>query len=241
MKCLHLRYRLTLALTWLAALAALSITHAQTLLPPDPSKTLGGTVSFAGFVDERGRDVAALVGAPAGPTTVRAWIVSPIYTRCPFTCSPITTALRSALNESGLQASEYRVVSFSFDPHETGETLRAFRTGLQLPESWLTLRAAEPGALERTLRSLDFRTMEIGDGQYAHPNLLAVLAPDMRLTEYIFGVTFSPTELAAAVRAARSGGSSAPAWHGYWLVLSGTGLLASAFVFFTVLQRRRRG
>ena len=31
--------------------------HAQTLLPPDPSKTIGGTVSFAGFVDENGRDV----------------------------------------------------------------------------------------------------------------------------------------------------------------------------------------
>ena len=238
MKWPHLRHSATLAATWLASLVALWSARAQTLLPPDPSKTIGGTVSFVGFVDERGRDVTALVGAPDG-TPARVWIVSPFYTRCPYTCSPITAALRAALQESCLQPSEYRVVSFSFDPNETGETLRAFRNAMQLPDGWLTVHAAVPSALERTLRSLDFRTMEIGDGQYAHPNLIAVLAPDMRLTEYIFGVTFSPTELAASVRAARSGGSLRR-WYGYWLVLSGIGLLASAFVFFTLLLKRRR-
>jgi cytochrome oxidase Cu insertion factor (SCO1/SenC/PrrC family) len=209
--------------------------HAQTLLPPDPGRTIGGLVSFEGFVDEQGRDVANLVGADQ-----RAWIVSPIYTRCPFTCAPITAALKSAVQESGLQPSAYRVVSMSFDPNETGAALRDFRERMQLPDGWLTVRAADPGALERTLTSLDFRTMEMGGGQYAHPNLIAVLTPGMRLSEYIFGVTFSPTQLAAAVEAARRGGARSRGWRGYAFVLSGIGLLVSAVVFFTLLLKRRR-
>jgi len=230
-------YQLAALATGLLVVAA---SHAQTVLPPDPSKTIGGRVSFQGFVDENGRDVAALAGTPNGLDPAPVWIVSPIYTRCPFTCSPITTALKTALRESDLEPSAYRVVSLSFDPNETGESLRAFRAAMQLPAGWLTIRAASTDALERTLGNLDFRTMVIGDGQYAHPNLLAVLAPDMRLNEYIFGVTFSPTQMASAVRAAR-GGASSRARYGYVVVGSGIGLLVSAFIFFTVLLRRRRG
>lgn len=208
------------------------------MLPPDPSRTVGKQVPLDGFVDEQGRDVAGLLAA--ADNRARVWIVSPIYTRCPFTCSPITTALKTALRESDLAASDYRVISLSFDPNETAESLRAFRAALQLPADWLTIRAASPEALERTLKSLDFRTMAIGDGQYAHPNLLVVLAPDRRLNEYIFGVTFSPRQLAAAVRAARSGGASSRAWYGYLVVSAGIGLLVSGFVFCTLLLRRRR-
>ena len=87
----------------LALLTRLSA-GAQTLLPPDPSKTVGGSVSFEGFVDENGRDVASLLARPTGRSPARPWIVSPIYTRCPFTCSPITSALRSALEGVGLAA-----------------------------------------------------------------------------------------------------------------------------------------
>jgi len=223
---------------FLAGIVAAAASQAQTVLPPDPSKTIGGRVSFEGFVDENGRDVAALTAASNGEPK-HAWIVSPIYTRCPFTCSPITAALKTALRESALAPSDYGVVSLSFDPRETGESLRAFRETLQLPTGWLTVRAATAEALERTLASMDFRTMAIGEGQYAHPNLLVVLTPEMRLNEYIFGVTFPPEQLAAAVRAARSGGASSYRWYGYVVVFSAVGLLLSAFVFFTLLLKRR--
>ena len=212
---------------------------AQTFLPPDPSKTVGGTVSFEGFIDENGRDVPSLLREADRAEAARPWIVSPIYTRCPRTCSPITSGLRAALERSGLQPSAYRVVSFSFDPEETADGLRAFRTRMQLPQGWLTLRAAEPAALERTLKSLDFRTIKMADRQYDHPNLLAVLAPDMRLTEYVFGVAFSPTQLAAAVRRARAGGSWRAGRQSDVFTFAGIGLLVSAFAFSALLLRRR--
>jgi len=221
-----------------ASLAVIAASQAQTVLPPDPSKTIGEPVSLEGFVDEHERPVTALTAAST-ERTPRVWIISPIYTRCPLTCSPITTSLKAALHDSGLGSADYRVVSLSFDRRETGESLQSFRDSVHLPDEWLTVRATAPAALERTLRSLDFRTMTIGDGQYAHPNLLAVLTPDMRLNEYIFGVTFSPSQLAAAVRAARTGDPSSRSWYGKLVVVSGVGLLVSAGIFGALLGRRR--
>ena len=232
------RRHLGTLLSLLTALVIAVPAEAQKLLPPDPAVSVGQVVAFDGFVDEEGRDAASLVresdGAPLHP-----WVVSPIYTRCLHTCSPITSSLRSALEQSGLQAAEYRVVSFSFDPNETPEGLRAFRSHLQLPAGWLTLRAADQAALTRTLKALDFRTITMGDGQFDHPNLIAILAPDQRLVEYLFGVTFSPTQLAAAVRRARSGVPFLAGWEPYLFATAAIGLLTSAFVFFSLLSRRR--
>ena len=236
---LHRRRIRTCVFVSLLALLTCLRAGAQTLLPPDPSRTIGGIVSFEGFVDENGRDVSSLLRAADGAELARPWIVSPIYTRCPRTCSPITSGLRSALERSGLQPSEYRVVSFSFDPEETGDGLRAFRSRMQLPEGWVTARAAEPAALERTLNSLDFRTIKMADRQYDHPNLLAVLTPDRQLTEYVFGTAFSPAQLAAAVRRARAGGSWWAGWRSDLFAFAGVGLVVSAFAFSALLLRRR--
>ncbi len=223
------------AVSLLLVLGALAVRAAgQTALPPDPAASVGNVVPFDGFVDEDGHAFASLAGAADS----RAWVVSPIYTRCPFTCTPITSALRSALEKSGLQGSQYRVVSFSFDPNETAEGLRAFRARMELPAPWLTLRAADAVAIERTLRALDFRTITIGNGEFAHPNLIAILAPDQRLVKYLFGTTFAPAELAAAVQRARSGAAFAEPWEPYLFTFAALGLLLSSLVFFSLLSRR---
>lgn len=205
------------------------------VLPPDVTKTLGNVVRFEGFVDENGQALpeSDLQRDP------RPWVVSPIYTRCAGTCSAITAGLRRALDESGLAPAEYRVLSFSFDPNETADGLRSFRARMQLPPGWLTLRAGDPQALERTLRALDFRTVSVGTADFDHPNLVAVLAPDGRLAGYLFGIKFSPTELARLARRARAGVSAVDAWRPYLLVMAAFGFLASALVFVALLSRRR--
>lgn len=187
----------------LAALLVGNPLLAQVLLPPDPSVAVGRVVPFEGFVDENGRAFAT-----AGATDGRPWIVSPIYTRCLHTCAPITQALRSALARSGLQTSNYHVVSFSFDPNETADGLRGFRDKMHLPADWLTLRAETNDALQRTLEALDFRTITVGDGEIDHPNLVAVLAPDRRLAEYLFGISPSTAPLRAALSQPLAGGNS---------------------------------
>jgi len=210
------------------------------LLPPDPTTTVGHVVPFDGFVDADGREFAALLPQAERERDARPWIVSPMYTRCPGTCSALTAEVRRALDQSGLAPTDYRIVSFSFDPHETADGLREFRDRMQLPSSWLTLRARTPAALERTLKSLDFRTITRGDGNFDHPNLVAVLAPDQRLAGYLFGIAFSPTELARAVRRARDGVSAADAWRPYAFLFAALGFLGSAWVLALLLAQRRK-
>lgn len=225
----------------LASLSFATWAAGETLLPPDPARTVGNVVRLDGFVDENGREPAALLpnGELDRNRPARPWIVSPMYTHCPHTCSAVTVGLQRALDQSGMTSSEYRVVSFSFDPQETDDGLRQFRARMQLPADWLTLRARDPQALERTLKALDFRTITMGDGDFDHPNLVAVLAPDMRLAGYLFGINFAPADLARAVRRARDGVSPVDAWRPYLFFFAALGFLASAVAFVVLLSRRQ--
>jgi protein SCO1/2 len=203
-----------------------------TLLPPDPSVVVGRPISFDGFVDQSGRPFRA---ASAG---TRPWIVSPIYTHCPTTCSVITAALKAALQQSGL--ADYRVLSFSFDPQETDASLVAFRDRMQLPSDWVTLRATDRAALERTLRSLDFRTIQLDGDVFEHPNLIAVLDADQRVVAFVYGVRPSPAEITRAVQRARDGASALDAWRPYLFFFAAVGFAASAAVFIAMLAGKRR-
>ena len=219
----------------LALLACARPAPAQRLLPPDPSVAIGNAVAFDGFVDETGRPFVRPADDAARP-----WVVSPMYTRCPHTCSAIATALKRALAESGLQPDSYRVLSFSFDPAETATGLQDFRARMALPPEWQTLRAGDVAALQRTLTAIDFRTISTGDGGFDHPNLVAVLAPDMRLAGYVFGVTFTPDELGGVVRRARSGVSVLDRWRPVVFFFAVIGFAVSGTLFLWLWSRRRR-
>ena len=213
--------------------------RAQTLLPPDPQAAVGRTVPFDGWIDERGQSLAALVAAADAQADPRPWVVSPIYTHCPSTCSPITAALQTALRGSGLLPSDYRVVSLSFDPDETADSLAAFRARLRLAPEWLTVRAGDRTALEATLRALDVRTVTRDDGGFDHPNLIVVLGADRKLVGYVFGVAPAAAELSALLSRARGGAASASRSAGLFGAAA-LGLALSAGVFVALLSRRRR-
>jgi glutamate 5-kinase len=110
---------------------------------------------------------------------------------------------------------------------------------MQLPADWLVLRAGDAQALERTLKSLDFRTVTMEDGHFEHPNLVAVLAPDRRLVGYVFGVNFTAADLAGTVRHARAGVSAVDAWRPYIFAIAALGFCASGLLFVWLLSGRR--
>jgi len=223
----------------LAAVVFAATAAAQTLLPPDPTTAVGKVIGLDGFADENGRALSALLPRADVERDPRPWIVSPMYTRCPHTCSAVTAGLRRALDRSGLAPSEYRVLSFSFDPNETDAGLREFRARMELPADWLTLRARSPEALGRTLEALDFHTIAMDGGNFDHPNLVAVLAPDRRLAGYLFGIDFSGAALARMVRRARGGVSPIDTGRPYLFLAAVVGFLASGSAFMLLLARRR--
>lgn len=226
-------------LALLAAFNAATPVTANTLLPPDAATTIGQPIPFDGFVDDDGHAFSTQRPEQQLERDQRPWIISPMYTRCAGTCPAITASLRRALDQSGLAASEYRVLSFSFDPNETKDGLRQFRARMQLPADWLVVRASDPQALERTLKSLDFRTITMEDGNFEHPNLVAVLAPDRRLAGYLFGVNLNAADMASMVRRANGGVSAVDAWRPYFFAIAALGFFASGSLFVWLLSQRR--
>jgi cytochrome oxidase Cu insertion factor (SCO1/SenC/PrrC family) len=228
------------AVTVAAALAAAGPARAQPVLAPDPSAVVGKRLDLSRFTDERGTGFAAIRAALDRDGRRPPWIVSPIYTRCRATCSPLTGVLKRALIESGLGPRDYAVLSFSFDPEERADDLAAFRDRMALPPDWLTLRAMDAATLDAALTAIDFRTVALGGGQLDHPNAVAVLTADMRVSEYLLGLDLDGRRLAAALERARSGGAARPAWRWPLFTLAALGFVASAFAFVSRLVRLRR-
>lgn len=133
-------------------------------------------------------------------------ILLPIFTRCSASCPVLTRKLEVAL--SGIKSAEpYRVVVFSFDPLETAESLRLFRTHEHIPVDWKIVRANE-----NEIRSFFgfFRyTVMNQDGTLIHPNEIFLLDEGLNWRWTLVGEDWSREELATAISQTRSPGLSA--------------------------------
>lgn len=217
---------------FLIALFARDGVTAQTALPPDESRTLGQPVADAVFVDANGEALA--IGSLAGKPVV----VSPIFTRCHHTCPTITANLKRAVAEVGAPGADFEVLSVSFDVADTPEDLARYRQRMDLPEAWKLARA-DAEALLPFLDSLDFRFISDPSGGFTHPNLIAVLSPELVVTKYLYGKVFDPNDLRAALALARGEGSLLQALSPYLFVAGVLGSLAAAFAVALLLGRAK--
>lgn len=137
-------------------------------------------------IDERGapRDLKAL--ASGAPT-----VLLPIFTGCGGTCPTTTEALKKALRE---HPTRLRVIILSFDPADTSEDLRNFRSVHGLSESWILARGAEPAATRAFLDRFGFQVMTSGKG-FNHPDEAVVLSSGGAWAGSFLGGAFPPREL----------------------------------------------
>src|SRR5262245_5629906 len=156
------------------------------------------------FFDEKGA-LVTLRQAAAG----KAFILAPVYYKCPQVCTLILNGLLTSLKGG---AGRCQVVTFSFDPREDAALASAKKAAY-------LKRYDQPGA-ERTWRFLTgnresiealcgavgFRTSyNEGTGQYAHPSALIIVAPDGRISRYFFGIEYPTRDLRLAVAEASAG------------------------------------
>ena len=137
-------------------------------------------------------------------------------------CGLLRQGLLEALHDSGLSRDAYRIVRVSIDPADTPATAQGLREanlayadvldGPHPPDAPLDLRlltGAEP-ALHSLAKALGWRYRRAGtpDGledDYAHPAVVAVLTLEGRVSRYLPGVRFDPTELRLALAVAGEG------------------------------------
>lgn len=149
------------------------------------------------IVDDSGR-VRSIEQWKGTPT-----ILVPMYTRCPSACPMITEGLKQAVAGVRETPENYRVVLFSFDRRDTPADLREFRSRHQVPLAW-TMATANPDDVRRLLETLDVRVSDTG-GALMHPNVAIALTPDLKTAKYMFGTSFTPGEVDAALDIARGG------------------------------------
>jgi protein SCO1/2 len=199
----------------LALAAAPSAGAAPPLAPPIPEgavdivEQLGAEVPRGlPFLDSTGKSVRL------GDTfTGRPVVLALVYHRCLGLCSLLLGGLTKSLNALDWQLGrELDVVTVSIDPEETPALAASSRTGylqaLGRPPadpSWAAL-TGPASSIDALADAVGFRFRYLdGTRQFAHAAALFVLTPDGRVSRYLYGVDFPPTQLKAALFEASGG------------------------------------
>lgn len=217
-----------LACCWVLATLIATTAFAQTR--PDETKTIGTQMPDVTFVADNDSTfrLSKLWGKPV--------IVSPIFTSCPHTCGMITESLRDALREVGEPGVGYEVLTVSFDPADDSAAMRAYREQMSLPAGWRLATMAKDD-LSTFLAAMDFQITAL-EGGFAHPNLVVVLSPDLKVSSYVHGVMYEPDVLLAAMQAAARDSSLIRRFRPYLLLIMALGLVAIVGVLRVTRARK---
>jgi protein SCO1/2 len=161
------------------------------------------------FKDDAGRDVT--LGSyfrPGHPV-----ILTLNYYRCPMLCTLELNGLVAAMKElAWTPGGEFSVVTVSIDPEETVALARAKKQSY-LPALGKPAAADGWHFLTGTASCIGALTAAAGFGysydketrQYGHAAVILVATPEGRISRYLYGVEYPPSELKLALLAASDG------------------------------------
>jgi protein SCO1 len=150
------------------------------------------------FRDESGKTVQ--LGDYIGKKPV---ILNFVYYRCPMLCPELLLGLESSLKTLKFDiGKEFDVVTVSFDPNDTpqlaaskkADILKRYgRPGAENGWHFLTGQAQSITALAEAA-GFQYR-FDKKTGQFAHATAIMVLTSEGKLSQYYYGVDFSPKDL----------------------------------------------
>ncbi len=158
------------------------------------------------FTDDAGRQVtlgSLMDGRPL--------VIGLAYFTCPMLCHLGQDGAADAFRDSGWQLGrDFRAVTISIDPHDTPAVAHQWRERaaehLHVSASamdWPFLVGEEP-TIRRLADAVGFRyAYDETTGQYSHAAALFIAGADGRLSHYLYGITFTPADVAAALSAAK--------------------------------------
>lgn len=167
----------------------------------------------------------------AGPV-----ILLPVYTRCSASCPILTRKLEAALAKAK-SAEPYRVIVVSFDPLETSESLRLYRSREHVPVEWKLVRAQEDDI--RNLFGFFRYSVMSQEVALLHPNEIFLLDGDLKWRWTVVGEDWTPQELATTMEQTRSPSlvanlkarPEALAWAGFAGLVLSVGLAVGWLMF----------
>jgi protein SCO1/2 len=160
------------------------------------------------FVDDHGRDVKLgdyFHGKPV--------VLVLAYYDCPMLCTEVLNGAVSSLQTLSLDAGkDFEFVVVSFNPGETPAEARAKKAGY-LPrygrpggDTGFHFLTGRPEAISRLTAAIGFKyAYDSRIDQYAHPAVITILTPAGKISRYLLGIDYPPSDLRLAMVEAASG------------------------------------
>jgi protein SCO1 len=145
-------------------------------------------------------------------------LLSPIYTKCPSSCSIITANLKEAVKKSGGLGEKYKVLTFSFDYNDTPKDLKTFEKRWKLDDENWKVVASDKENTEKILASIDFEIIKdtvLGD--FYHPNVVIVISPGMKISRFVYGAFPNARDINMSVLEAKQEKTSLSLYEGFLL------------------------
>jgi protein SCO1 len=150
------------------------------------------------FTDDLGRKVR--LGDYFGNKPL---ILNFVYLSCPMLCGEELSGLESALRVLKFDiGKEFDVITISFDPKDTPEAAakkkeqflnRYKRAGAE--QGWHFL-VGQPDAITAATKAAGFQyEYDPKTGQFAHSTAILVLTPQGKISQYYYGIEYSPKDL----------------------------------------------
>lgn len=134
-----------------------------------------------------------------------------VYYECPGICSPLLTELAWAVDRVDLEPGEdFQVVTVSFDHRETFETAANWKKNYmhgikrEFPEDAWTFLTGDSVTIKKLTDAVGFYFKRNGD-DFLHAGTTITLAPDGKISRYLFGNTYNQFDLKMALIDAEAG------------------------------------
>ena len=134
-------------------------------------------------------------------------ILNLVYYRCPMLCTQVLNGtLRSCQALKFQLGDEYEIVSVSIDPSDTPEMAAAkkktYVNSYRRPgaeEGWHFL-TGDAESIEKLATTVGYRYhYDQKSNQYAHASGIMILTPEGRVSRYLYGIEYHPSDLRLAL------------------------------------------
>lgn len=140
-------------------------------------------------------------------------LLNPVYYECPQLCTMVIDAVLKGVRDVNWNpGTDYRIVTFSFDPGEDHKLAAENKTRIMdkldregAAEGWYFLTGKQP-AIRALTKAIGFKYEKLERGSdYAHGAAIMFASPDGVLTRYLYGIGFTGFNIRNALYEAADG------------------------------------
>lgn len=135
-----------------------------------------------------------------------------VYYECPGICSPLLNELTWTIDKIQLEpGADFKIIALSFDDRETPEIAAKWKKNYLHtlkrpfnPSDWIFL-IGDSANIHKLTDAAGYYFKKSADDQFIHAGAVLTIAPDGKISRYLFGTSFNPFDVKMALIDAKAG------------------------------------